>query len=173
MASDPLAATTTRLAPLAAEPGQPVVQHQVSRVLILDDAGRAYLVYGRDPNGPDEPHWFAIGGRIADGETPREAACRKLATDVAISVTPDTFDQPSWCSTSRLSSAGVTYRHYQRFFDLRVSAELLPVEPTELARAHGAHTYGWWSAVELEHTDEPYCPPELPELLRKLAEPAP
>jgi hypothetical protein len=64
-----------------------VLRRNTARVLPVDREGRVLLLHGWDPQRPDDPFWFTIGGAADPGEPLPAAAVREVprapATDAS------------------------------------------------------------------------------------------
>lgn len=150
------------------EPGTDIVLRRAARVLLVDAAGRVLLMRGRDPARPADPFWLTPGGGIEPGETPAEAATRELYEETGLRVPADRLGAPVSGGTVEFGFDGRQYRQEQEFFLCRVDS-WQPVPARFDAVEHATiDAFRWWSAEELEATDEQYYPVELPDELRRL-----
>ncbi|NUW44961.1 NUDIX hydrolase [Nonomuraea rhodomycinica] len=139
-----------------------------ARVLPVDDQGRVLLLYGFEPARPDERFWFTIGGALEEGETLQEAAARELREEVGISAEVSEFTGPYGTSTVEFSFAQYAITQDQTFFAVRVGAAEVSFDDMEEIEKATTVEHRWWSAEELEATDEVVHPPELAGLLRRI-----
>jgi 8-oxo-dGTP pyrophosphatase MutT (NUDIX family) len=153
--------------PASAAPGA-VVARRAARVLVLDGAGRLLLLRGFDPAVPAVRYWFTVGGGIDDGETPAAAAARELYEETGLRVPVERLGEPVHHDVTEFGFDGVRYRQQQDFFVARVAGG--PIAPAALeAYEHATISeYRWWTAAELAAAGEPYYPPDLPVLVRRL-----
>lgn len=102
------------------------------------------------------------------GESHREAAVRELAEETGLIA--ESVGEMVYTETIPLPYDEAIYPEaYQEFFIHRVSSEFEPDQSgwTDSERVD-VTAWRWWSAEELEHTDEPFEPVSLPDLLRRL-----
>ena len=142
------------------------LRRYTARALPIDAEGRVLLLNGFDPHRPDEPFWFTIGGAAEEGETLQEAAARELHEEAGILVTVEEFSESLGTSTVEFSFAHFAITQDQTFFAVRVDDVEVSFEHMEEIEKHTTLGYRWWTAEELEASDETY-PPELPEVIRK------
>ncbi|WP_219471380.1 NUDIX hydrolase [Nonomuraea rhizosphaerae] len=140
-----------------------------ARALPIDPLGRVLLLNGFDPNRPDEPFWFTIGGAAEDGETLQEAASRELFEEVGIRAAAEEFSGPYGTGTIEFCWAEYTITQDQTFFALQVD-DGADISYEHMEEVEKATTLGhrWWSAEELEGTDEVFFPKDLVTILRKI-----
>jgi 8-oxo-dGTP pyrophosphatase MutT (NUDIX family) len=146
-----------------------VVRRLAGRVLVIDERGRVLLLHGFDPARPDEPYWLTIGGGVAPGETTAEAAARELGEESGIVAGPAELGEPVWHEVSEFSFDHQTYRQPQDFFLLRVDSPSVSFDGLEDEEVSIVDGYRWWSAAELDETDETFYPVQLPDLIRRLS----
>lgn len=139
-----------------------------ARVLPVDEWGRVLLLHGFDPARPDRRYWFTIGGALEDGEAPREAAVRELFEEVGIPARVEEFTGPHGTGTIEFSFAGYAITQDQTFFAIRVDRPEVSFEHMEQIEKDTTLGYRWWSAEELEATDELYFPEDLAVILRRI-----
>jgi len=135
---------------------------------MIDPGGRVLLIHERIEDG--QTHWLTPGGGTEAGESPREAAVREAAeeTGIAVSLAPDTH--LALMTRREWSWAGVTYDQLDFFFPARVAAglEVAPGGLTDV-ETQTLIGYRWWTAEELRATAETVEPPELADVLDRLA----
>ncbi|MET7334776.1 NUDIX domain-containing protein [Nonomuraea sp. NPDC005650] len=140
-----------------------------ARALPIDDQDRVLLLYGFDPARPDEPFWFTIGGATEDGETLQEAAARELFEEVGIRADADELSGPHGSSVIEFNYAEYAVTQDQTFFALRVGADaVVSFEHMEQLEKDTTMDYRWWSAEELESTEEAVFPKNLASILREI-----
>jgi 8-oxo-dGTP pyrophosphatase MutT (NUDIX family) len=155
---------------MAAAPDEDLVPRRAARVLLLDDAGRVLLLRGFDPARPDHRYWFTVGGGLDDGESMREAAVRELFEETGLRLAPGDLTGPVWHESTRFPFDGQWYEQRQDFFVAHTPGPTWSVDFSGLNAIEQASVDGsaWWSADEIEHTDEKVYPANLHQLLRKL-----
>ncbi|MBN6054657.1 NUDIX domain-containing protein, partial [Nonomuraea sp. RK-328] len=132
-----------------------------ARVLPIDDQDRVLLLYGFEPARPDERFWFTIGGALEAGETLQEAAARELREEVGIRAEVSEFTGPYGTSTVEFSFAEYAITQDQTFFAVRVGAAEVSFDDMEEIEKATTLGHRWWSAGELDATDEVVHPPDL------------
>ncbi len=140
-----------------------------SRVLVVDLTGRV-LMLGIVLAARSRTIWILPGGGAEPGEDPCQTAQRELSEETGLAVTPAELGQPvahtSGCWTS---TEGVEYFTDQTFFVVHVDK----FEPdssgfTELER-EVVSEFRWWSADEMDATDEVVYPDGLSALVQRVA----
>jgi 8-oxo-dGTP pyrophosphatase MutT (NUDIX family) len=144
-----------------------VIDRRAARVLLVDAAGRALLLHGGDPARPGQRWWFTPGGGLHDGETPAEGAARELFEETGLKVTPGDLGEPIWHQVTEFSYDGRDYRQDQDFFLLRVAEWQVDTAGMEADEQETITEHRWWSAAELDATDEQVFPSDLAALLRR------
>ncbi|MCU7723708.1 NUDIX domain-containing protein [Actinoplanes sp. KI2] len=145
-----------------------VIDRRAARVLLVDDAGRTLLLHGGDPARPGESWWFTPGGGLDDGEALAEGAARELFEETGLRVDPAELGDPVWHEITEFSFRARSYRQEQDFFLLRVSewrVDRAGMDDNERETITG---HRWWSAAEIEASDEQIFPAGLAGLLRRL-----
>jgi 8-oxo-dGTP pyrophosphatase MutT (NUDIX family) len=145
-----------------------VVERRAARVLLVDSAGRALLLYGGDPARPDTSWWFTPGGGLETGETPAEGAARELFEEIGLQVEPSALGEPVWHHVTEFSYDGRQYSQAQDFFVLRVPGWEVDFTGMDDEEKATITAHRWWSADEIETSSESIFPVELPGLLRRL-----
>jgi 8-oxo-dGTP pyrophosphatase MutT (NUDIX family) len=145
-----------------------VVERRAARVLLVDSAGRALLLYGGDPARPGTSWWFTPGGGLETGETPAEGAARELFEEVGLRVEPGALGEPIWHHVTEFSYDGRLYSQNQDFFVLRVPGWQVDFTGMDDEEKATITDHRWWSADEIEASSESIYPIELPGLLRRI-----
>lgn len=139
-----------------------------ARALPIDDQGRVLLLHGFDPVRPDEPFWFTIGGALEGEETLQQAAARELFEEVGIRATAAEFTGPYGTSTIEFSFAQYAITQDQAYFAVRVGRVEVSFEHMEQIEKETTIGHRWWSAEEIEASEEVIFPEDLAALLRKI-----
>ncbi|MFI7105043.1 NUDIX hydrolase [Nonomuraea sp. NPDC050227] len=140
-----------------------------ARVLPLDAKDRVLLLHGFDPQLPDKPFWFTIGGAAEAGEELRQAAARELYEEVGIRREVAEFTGPYGTSTIEFCWSDYAITQDQTFFAIRVHDTAVSFEHMEQIEKETTTGHRWWSAEELENTEETFFPEDLPAILRRIA----
>ena len=143
-----------------------ILDRRAARVMLVDGAGRTLLLRGGDPARPGLRWWFTPGGGLRDGESPAEGASRELFEETGLRVPPDALGEPVWHQVTEFSYANRRYRQDQDFYLVRVSEWEIDTAGFDAEEQLTIDAHRWWSAAELDATDETVYPTELPELLR-------
>ena len=135
------------------------------RLLLIDPQGRVLLIHERTEEG-DSTVWLAPGGGVEPGEAPLQAAVREVYEETGIRADLPT-DAPEVKRLRRVwRSHAITYDQTEIFFVARVTAGLA-VEPASLTLDEQQTVLGsrWWTAAELQASDETFEPAEMVELI--------
>jgi len=146
-----------------------VLDRRAARVLLVDGAGRTLLLHGGDPARPGQRWWFTPGGGLDDGETLAEGAARELFEETGLRVDPAELGDPVWHETTEFSYRTTAYRQEQDFFLLRVAEWRVDTAGMDDDEQQTITEHRWWSAAEIEASDEQIFPRELAGLLRRFA----
>jgi 8-oxo-dGTP pyrophosphatase MutT (NUDIX family) len=138
-----------------------------ARVLLVDDAGRTLLFRGGDPARPGQRWWFTPGGGLAPGETSEQGAARELREETGLRVEPAALGEPIWHQVTEFTYNARWYRQSQDFFLLRVPEWRVDTSGFDADERAVVDEHRWWTADEIEATDETVYPEELPVLLRQ------
>jgi 8-oxo-dGTP pyrophosphatase MutT (NUDIX family) len=139
-----------------------------ARALPIDDHDRVLLLRGFDPERPNLPFWFTIGGAMEGDETPAEAAARELFEEAGIRADAAEFSGPYGGNTIEFTWGGYAITQDQTFFAVRVRDAVVSFEHMEQIEKDTTTAYKWWSAEELESTEETFFPEDLVAILRKI-----
>ncbi|RVX46680.1 NUDIX domain-containing protein [Nonomuraea polychroma] len=139
-----------------------------ARALPIDDQDRVLLLHGFDPERPESPFWFTIGGGLEDGETAAEAAARELFEEAGIRAGVEEFSGPYGTSTIEFCWAEYAITQDQVFLAVRVGDAVVSFEHMEQIEKDTTIAYRWWSVEELESTEEVFFPEDLAAILRKV-----
>jgi len=145
-----------------------VIDRRAARVLLVDGAGRTLLLHGGDPARPGARWWITPGGGLDDGETLAEGAARELFEETGLRVDPAELGDPVWHEITEFSYRARAYRQEQDFFLLRVAEWRVDRAGMDQEERETITGHRWWSAAEIEASDEQIYPRELAGLLRRL-----
>lgn len=135
--------------------------------MLVDGADRALLLRGGDPARPSLRWWFTPGGGLDDGETSAEGAVRELFEETGLRIAPDELGDPIWHQVTEFSYDNRRYRQDQDFYLVRVTEWQVDTAGFDAEERLTIDAHRWWSAAELEATDEMVFPVELASLLRE------
>jgi 8-oxo-dGTP pyrophosphatase MutT (NUDIX family) len=144
------------------------VARRAARVLLLaDDA--VLLVRGFDPARPDAGTWWQTpGGGIEDGESLEAAAVREVHEETGLALAPTALGPVVAQRWTEFEFDGVSFRQEEWFFAVSVP-RFEPVtdhwDPTEV---RSLLEHRWWTADELDATDDTVFPREVGDVVRAL-----
>lgn len=144
-----------------------VIDRRAARVLLVDAAGRTLLLHGGDPARPGQRWWFTPGGGLHDGETAVQGAARELFEETGLRVEPADLGEPIWHQVTEFSYAGRDYRQDQDFYLLRVAEWQVDTAGMDADEQETITEHRWWSAAEIEASDEQIFPEDVAALLRR------
>ena len=144
-----------------------VIDRRAARVLLVDGAGRTLLLHGGDPARPGDRWWITPGGGLDDGESLAEGAARELYEETGLRVDPAELGDPVWHEFTEFSYRTRAYRQEQDFFLLRVAEWRVDTAGMDEDEQQTITEHRWWSAAEIEASDEQIFPLELAGLLRR------
>ncbi len=140
-------------------------KRRTSRVLLVDERDRLFLLCGRDPRtcAPGARWWFTVGGEVEAGEDHVRAALRELWEETRLRLTADRLGPVVWTRRARFTWDGQLCDQYEEYRLARVDA----VEAAGMRVDPGEARYGhaWWSLPELAGTDEIVRPKRMAALL--------
>jgi ADP-ribose pyrophosphatase YjhB (NUDIX family) len=127
---------------------------RVSRAVLMDrDA--CVLLFRFTPAPPATPYWALPGGGLETGESARDALRRELAEEL----------QLDHCEIGRC--LWLRNHHVWRGENWQLWREVHYLVECE---RFDSPTGRWWSIDDLARTSERFGPPQLPELLQRLAD---
>jgi len=91
-----------------------------ARVILLDPDDKVLLVHGHDHDDPAHQWWFTVGGGLADGETPRQAALRELREETGIELAAEALVGPVFTRSVVFDLAAGRFRQDEELFYARV-----------------------------------------------------
>jgi 8-oxo-dGTP pyrophosphatase MutT (NUDIX family) len=147
--------------------GVTLKNRRAARVLLIDDAGRTLLFHGGDPARPGERYWFTPGGGLEDGETRAQGAVRELFEETGLRVDPAELGEPIFAEVAEFSYDNNAYRQEQEFFLYRVSEWRVDTAGFDAQEQLTIDEHRWWSAAEIDSSEEQIYPSGLADLLRK------
>jgi 8-oxo-dGTP pyrophosphatase MutT (NUDIX family) len=144
-----------------------VLDRRAARVVLVDHADRTLLLRGTDPARPGLRWWFTPGGGLDDGETSAQGAARELFEETGLRVEPADLGEPVWHQVTRFSYDHRQYRQSQDFYLYRVEEWQVDTAGFDAEEKLTIDAHRWWSAEELDATDETVYPEDLAGLLRR------
>lgn len=135
------------------------------KLLLIDIDDRVLLLHGRDPKDGGA-HWYPVGGGIEDGESLQEAAAREAWEETGLKDLPP--GAPVWTRDVTYTFGGQAVEVHEDWLHVRVphfNPQAARLTDYEAASIIGSR---WWSAEELQATDESIFPPNLGDLLVQL-----
>ena len=127
------------------------------RALVLDSEGRTLLLRWPRPGG--SPFWIAPGGGVEAGESDDDALRRELREELGLEEAG--FGPCIWTREFTFPWRDRWWRQAERYHVVRL-------EPDQIPGGEEAGNARWWSADEIEASDELFAPARLAELLRDL-----
>jgi 8-oxo-dGTP pyrophosphatase MutT (NUDIX family) len=144
------------------------IRHRpAARVVLVDDCDRTLLLRGGDPARPGLRWWFTPGGGLNPGESSAEGAARELFEETGLRVDPTDLGDPVWHQVTEFSYDNRRYRQDQHFYLYRVPEWQIDTAGFDPEERLTIDAHRWWSAAELDTTDETVYPEELADLLRR------
>jgi 8-oxo-dGTP pyrophosphatase MutT (NUDIX family) len=144
-----------------------ILDRRAARVMLVDGADRTLLLRGGDPARPGLRWWFTPGGGLHDGETSAAGAARELFEETGLRIDPADLGEPIWHQATEFSYDNRQYRQDQDFYLFRVTEWQIDTAGFDVEEQLTIDAHRWWSAMELDATDEIVYPEELADLLRR------
>ena len=140
-----------------------VIRRPAARCVLLDGAGRVFLIRSEDPIDPHKPEWLEIpGGGVGYGEDPATACRRELCEETGI--TDVEMGPCVWTQYVEYTFSGMRFESHERIYVAWCDGgEFRPrgLEALEAAAFIGAR---WWTLDELLANSEPTVPARLREV---------
>ena len=136
------------------------------RVIPIDSSSRALLLYGHEPNRPDQPFWFTIGGGIEGDETVRQAAAREMFEEVSVRIDETDLGTPIIIETVEFDWGDTHIVQEQHIFTCRLDADTpLSLDGLEEGEIGTVERAAWVTLDELD-AGSGACPVEGADLPR-------
>jgi 8-oxo-dGTP pyrophosphatase MutT (NUDIX family) len=142
------------------------IRRNTARVLPVDQEGRVLLLHGWDPERPDDPFWFTIGGAAEPGESLALAAARELREEAGIVIDAARLGTPIEVSPIVFAWAGVRFEQDQTFFAVAVDDTAVSFAGQDPLERATIDKHAWLYPGELEEGTERPADPEIPRLMR-------
>lgn len=139
-----------------------------ARVVLTDASGRVLLFQGFDPARPQELFWFTVGGGVEDGEELRDAAVREAFEETGVKLDAASLVGPVWRRRTVFSFDGETFDAEEWFFYACVNGVVVDTSGFNELENATVRGHRWWTAEELESTEDTVYPVQLAQLLPDL-----
>jgi 8-oxo-dGTP pyrophosphatase MutT (NUDIX family) len=145
----------------------PPRQRRSARVILLDEKGRTLLIrFSVVRRGVDVHFWATPGGGVEAGEEPLKAARREAAEELGVQLD---LVGPVHESRDRFEHEGEIVDGVDVFFLGRSASSAPKLRWAAEAERKAMRELRWWSADEIDASDETIFPPCLGQLVRRLA----
>ncbi|MER3390217.1 MAG: NUDIX domain-containing protein [Microcella sp.] len=141
---------------------------RASRIILLDEEGRALLFLTAAPDSTRFARWITPGGGVDPGESHAQAAVRELFEETGLVV--DSVGEPIWSLDFDVAWDEADHdRGHAEYYLVRCE-RFEPVSTNWTADEHVDVTaHGWFTGDELLRAGQPFEPYDLPALLRRFA----
>jgi 8-oxo-dGTP pyrophosphatase MutT (NUDIX family) len=142
------------------------IRRNTARVLPVDADGRVLLLHGWDPQQPDDPFWFTIGGAAEPGESLPLAAARELREEAGIVIDAGQLGEPIEAAAITFVWSGVRFEQAQTFFAVAADDVEISFAGQDALERATIDKHAWLYPEELEDSAERPADPEIPRLMR-------
>jgi 8-oxo-dGTP pyrophosphatase MutT (NUDIX family) len=146
----------------------PPWRRQTARVLPVNSDGRVLLLHGWDPNHPEAPFWFTVGGGAENGESLPEAGVRELREETGLALDPESLGEPIAHNTVEFTFAGYHIIQGQTFYAVTVESADVTLDGLDPLEKASTDKYAWMSAEDFGPDERP-ADPDIPDLIRAAA----
>lgn len=139
-----------------------------SRLLVIDPQGRLLLFrfVHRSGSTAGRIHWATPGGGVEGDETFEQAAIRELREEVGVTIA-DPGPQVARRVFPLELFDGEIVKADERFFVVRVADNLVSNEGWTALECEVMAEHRWWTAEELDATEETVWPSNIAAMLRE------
>jgi 8-oxo-dGTP pyrophosphatase MutT (NUDIX family) len=143
--------------------------HRVAaRILPVNPEGRVLLLHGWDPNHPEAPFWFSVGGGAEGGESLAEAGARELREETGIVIDPAALGEPIGQNTVEFDFASFHIIQRQTYYAIGVEAADVTFDGLDQLERASTDKAAWLTAEDFGPDERP-ADPDLPDLMRAAA----
>ena len=140
------------------------LRRKAARVVLLDRAGKIFLMRASDPIDPYKPPWWEIpGGGMSWGEDSADAAARELYEEAGFSEVD--MGPCIWVQQVEFDFGGYHFDSDERIHVAWCDGGEWRPTHLEALEAAAFESARWWSLDELLASDEPVLPERLREFL--------
>ena len=145
-----------------------LLRRPAARCVLLDRAGRVFLIRSEDPIDPHKPEWLEIpGGGVGPGEDSAAACLRELREETGI--TEVEMGPCVWTQYVEYTFCGIEFQSSERIHVARCDGGEFRPQGLEALEAAAFISARWWGIDELLDNDEPTVPERLREFLPAVA----
>jgi 8-oxo-dGTP pyrophosphatase MutT (NUDIX family) len=154
--------------------GDGIRSRRAARVILLDadrraDQGpRVLLVRGHEADQPSRSWWFAVGGGMDAGETPRQAAIREACEETGILLDDADLVGPVLTRLAIFDFYAETVRQDEEFFAARVSPRAVTTAGWTDVERELLDELAWLTPAQLRAQPLEYFPENLPDAVETL-----
>ena len=141
---------------------------QTARILPVDPEGRVLLLHGWDPNHPEAPFWFTIGGGAEGSESLAEAGVRELREETGIVIGVAELGEPIGHNTVEFHFAHYHIIQSQAFYAVLVETADVTLDGLDPLERASTDKAAWLSAEDFGPDERP-ADPDLADLMRAAA----
>ncbi|TPW70913.1 NUDIX hydrolase [Schumannella sp. 10F1B-5-1] len=139
---------------------------RTSRILVVDERDRVLLFLTRAPDSSGFARWMTPGGGVEGDETHLEAGVRELFEETGLQDAP--LEGPVFSLDFDVTWDQADHdRGHAEYYVTRTMSFTPASDNWTDDEQVDLEQHRWWSVDELDATDDPYEPEELPELVRR------